>query len=53
MTFMTRIDDIIRKRRSYNETVRAIRSMPADIALDLDIYKGDARAIARQAVYGD
>ena len=52
MSFMTRIDTAIRKRRSYARTVRAIESMPNDIALDLDIYKGDARTIARRAVYG-
>jgi hypothetical protein len=26
--------------------------MPLDVALDLDIFRGDARKIAREAVYG-
>jgi hypothetical protein len=26
--------------------------MPLDVALDLDIYRGDARKIAHRAVYG-
>lgn len=42
----------IEKRMAYLETRNAIRSMPLDVALDLDIYRGDADRIAYHAVYG-
>ena len=41
-----------RKRVAYNRTVAELSSLPLHIALDLDIYQGDAHAIARKAVYG-
>ncbi|WP_218588628.1 hypothetical protein [Marivita hallyeonensis] len=44
--------DRIEKRAAYNRTVREIRNMPLDVALDLDIYPGDAEKIAYHAVYG-
>lgn len=52
MDFVTRIETALRDRRAYSRTVRALRAMPLDVALDLDIDRGDARAIARRAVYG-
>lgn len=42
----------IEKRAAYHQTVREIRAMPLDVALDLDIYQGDAEKIAYDAVYG-
>ncbi len=36
----------------YRRTVAEIAHLPLDVALDLDIYPGDARKIARRAVYG-
>lgn len=42
----------LKKRRAYNRTVRELREMPLDTALDLDIFPGDAEKIARRAVYG-
>ena len=48
MTFI----DGLKKRAAYRRTVRALRQMPLDIALALDIYRGDAREIAHRAVYG-
>jgi uncharacterized protein YjiS (DUF1127 family) len=36
----------------YRQTRDEIASLPADIALDLGIYPGDAEQIARDAVYG-
>ena len=48
MNFM----DELKKRAAYHQTVRELRRMPLDTALDLDIYQGDAKAIARRAVYG-
>lgn len=48
MNFMEQLQ----KRRSYMRTVRALSNLPTDTALDLDIYPGDAKTIARRAVYG-
>jgi uncharacterized protein YjiS (DUF1127 family) len=36
----------------YRHTRNEITNMPADVALDLGIYRGDADRIAREAVYG-
>ena len=48
---MTFIEDL-KKRRDYHRTVRELSRLPLDVALDLDIYPGDARKIAYHAVYG-
>ncbi len=48
MSFMTEL----KKRAEYHRTLRELRRLPLDTALDLDIYKGDAPAIAHRAVYG-
>ena len=50
--FMTRFRAAMERRRQYNRTVREIERLPIDVALDLDLYRGDARHIARHAVYG-
>jgi len=42
----------IQKRAAYNRTRREIANLPLDMALDLDIYPGDADKIAYKAVYG-
>jgi hypothetical protein len=49
---IAKLRQTLRDRAAYRKTVREIRSLPIDIALDLDIYPGDAEPIARQAVYG-
>jgi len=49
---MTRIRAVAEKRARYQRTVSELKSMPLDVALDLDLYKGDAERIAREAVYG-
>jgi hypothetical protein len=49
---MSSLRDRLQKRAAYNRTVREIRSMPLDVALDLNIYPGDAEMIAERAVYG-
>ncbi|MCX7890684.1 MAG: hypothetical protein N2422_13320 [Rhodobacteraceae bacterium] len=51
-TFLDTLALRLKRRASYRRTVAAIRSMPLDVALDLDIYPGDAERIARRAVYG-
>ncbi len=48
---MNFLDDL-KKRAAYNRTLRELRRLPLDTALDLDIYHGDAEKIARRAVYG-
>ncbi len=40
------------KRRAYLRTAYALENLPREVALDLDIYAGDAQKMARQAVYG-
>ncbi|MEL6169049.1 MAG: hypothetical protein AAFR35_10185 [Pseudomonadota bacterium] len=50
--FYDRLMTAARKRAAYNRTVAEIEALPQNVALDLDIYPGDARKIARQAVYG-
>jgi uncharacterized protein YjiS (DUF1127 family) len=42
----------LRKRRDYWRTINELRRLPLDTALDLDIYRGDVKEIARRAVYG-
>lgn len=44
--------DAYRKHVAYEETVEAIRNMPLDVALDLDVDRSQAREIAHKAVYG-
>jgi hypothetical protein len=45
--------DELKKRRAYNRTIQELRRLPLDVALDLDIYPGDAEKLARRAVYGN
>ena len=42
----------LKKHAMYNRTVRELSNLPVDTALDLDIYPGDAKTLARRAVYG-
>ncbi len=44
--------ETLNKRVAYNRTVREIKNMPLDVALDLGIYRDDAEKIARKSVYG-
>ena len=49
---IARIRQIADRRARYARTVAELRAMPLDVALDLDIHKGDAERIAARAVYG-
>lgn len=53
---MNRLIDQIRaaaeKRAAYRRTVAELRMMPLPVAIDLDLYPGDAEKLARRAVYG-
>ena len=42
----------VKKYRNYRKTVHELRSLSMDLALDLDIYPGDAKKLARRAVWG-
>ena len=48
---MTRIREIANRRARYARTVAELKSMPLDVALDLDIDRADAERIAARAVY--
>jgi hypothetical protein len=52
-TFFNDLRTAVRKRAAYNRTVAELQAMPLDVALDLDLYPGDAKSIARRAVYGN
>lgn len=43
----------LKKRQAYYRTWNELRNLPTDVALDLDIYPGDAKRLARRSVYGD
>ncbi|MFA8384036.1 MAG: hypothetical protein ACEPO2_00295 [Pelagibaca sp.] len=49
---MSSLRNRLQKRAAYHRTVREIRMMPLDVALDLNIYQGDAEKIAAHAIYG-
>jgi uncharacterized protein YjiS (DUF1127 family) len=51
-TFISTVKTAAQKRAAYSRTVAELQSLPLDVALDLGIYRGDARRIARMAVYG-
>lgn len=53
---MTELMKTIRRRAeqraAYAQTVRDLRAMSIDTALDLEIYHGDIEKIAQRSVYG-
>ncbi len=55
-TTMTHLIDRLKRRAKeytlYRRTRDEIARMPRDVALDLNIYPGDADRIARRAVWG-
>ena len=52
LTMFETLKKAARKRAAYVRTRDEIARMPLDVALDLNIYPGDAHRIAYQAVYG-
>jgi uncharacterized protein YjiS (DUF1127 family) len=52
LTIIGNLKEAARKRALYIRTRDEIAQMPLDVALDLDIYRGDAEKIAYKAVYG-
>lgn len=51
-SFVSQLSTAARKRAAYTRTVSEIERMSLNTALDLEIYRPDARKIARRAVYG-
>ena len=49
---LNQMQSAVRARAAYRRTRSEINRMPLDVALDLDIDRGNAARIARQAVYG-
>ena len=52
MTIYNKMKTAFKKHARYINTKREIEALPLDVALDLGIFREDARKIARQAVYG-
>lgn len=52
MTIYNTLKTAARKRAAYLRTKAELEAMPLDVALDLNIYRGDASEIAHRAVYG-
>ena len=52
MNVIAQFKDALEKRALYVKTRDEIAQLPLDVALDLDIYPGDAEKIAYDAVYG-
>jgi hypothetical protein len=52
ITMIKHLKTASRAYARYLETRDEIARMPLDVALDLNIYPGDADRIAREAVYG-
>jgi len=52
MTVLEKLTTAVRDRARYRRTRDEIARMPIEIALDVGIYPGDAKAIARRTVYG-
>ena len=52
MTTIERLRSRIARRRLYRATLAELRAMPLDVALDLDLDRAEAPAIAWRAAYG-
>jgi len=51
MTVFKTLRAAVQKRAAYIRTRNELRALPLDVALDLNIYQGDADKIAWRAVY--
>ena len=52
MSLITFLREAARKRAVFRHTLFALQGVPASLAEDLGIFPGDARKLAREAVYG-
>ena len=51
-TIIAKLRNHLHEHARYRQIRDEIARMPLDVALDLDIYRGDADRIARKAVWG-
>lgn len=52
MSLFTHLRAAVRRHAEYQRTLSELRAIPAAMAEDIGIFPGDARRIARSAVYG-
>lgn len=52
MSLITQIRTALSRHSAYRSTLHALRGIDARMAEDTGIYPGDARRLARNAVYG-
>ena len=52
MTLLKTLRDAARKRAAYRRTLHELRGVPEHLAEDMGIYPGDAKRLAREAIYG-
>jgi len=52
MSLFTQLRAAVRRHAEYQRTLGELRGIPEAFAEDTGIYPGDARRLARAAVYG-
>ncbi len=52
MSLLNQLRSALAKRAAYRRTVFELRGISQSLAEDVAIYPGDAKRIAREAVYG-
>jgi uncharacterized protein YjiS (DUF1127 family) len=52
MSLLQQLRTAARKRAAYRHTLYELQGVPSHLAEDLGIYPGDAKRLARQAIYG-
>ena len=50
--FFAKLQSRLNEQARFRQIRDEIAHMPLDVALDLDIYRGDADKIARKSVWG-
>lgn len=52
MFIISELRAAVHKHRAYRRTVFELRGIPTSLAEDVNVYPGDEKRLARQAVYG-
>lgn len=52
MSLITQLRAAAQKRAAYRRTLFELRGIPSHLAEDVGVYPGDAKRLAREAVYG-
>ena len=52
ISFVATVTEAARKRAAYRRTVTELENLPTNVAMDLNIDRGDVKRIAHRAVYG-